>query len=352
MSQWLVTQGNQQFAVEGLDELESLARQGRLNLGDMIQPPGTSEWIYVSEVEELARILGPAQSSGLDDDDLDYRRSGNQSFMVVAGILVAIIVIGGGAMLALFQQLPDDGTRLIGQGGLTYSQMIVTDSGSALRDEPDDRSSSVRSVAKDSVLELLAKRGDWYRARAPGGAEGWILSSQVIPMYMLGGEKVRDEYDPLYNPDRYVDVVNARWMQLPSENPRPGAELSNVTVFEFMMKNTSTYVMADLVIEATIKDAKGHEIDIVEIEVEGIIPAEGHTMVGTLEGEEGEEPRVLTTETFQELSDDDPDIQLRWTDGVEVEMDRGGDFTNAEIDIIELRAMPDDEAAQVVRRDD
>ena len=97
-----------------------------------------------------------------------------------------------------------------------------------------------------------------------------------------GGADVREEYDPLYNPDRYVDVLNATWRQLPNPNPRPGDELSDVTVFEFLMRNNARYGMTDLVIEATIKDGKGQELDRVEIAVEGLIPADGHTAVGTL----------------------------------------------------------------------
>ncbi len=352
MAQWLVTQGNQQFSVEGLDELEALARQGRLSAGDMIQPPGTSEWMYVSEVEELATILGASGGSAPDfDDDLDYRRSSSVPFGAVAAALVVLIVLGGGAMFFLAQQLPTGAERLIGAGGLNYSQMIVTEKGSGLRADPSESAGFSQSLPKDSVLELLSKRGEWYRARGAGGTEGWIPASQVIPMYMLGGADVRDEFDPLYNPDRYVDVMNATWMQLPAENPRPGRELSNVTVFEFLMKNSSVYPMTDLVIQATIKDAKGHELETLEIPVEGMIPAEGHTMVGTLDVEEGE-PRLLTAVTFQEMAELDPDLQLRWKDGVEVEMDGDGEFTSAEIDIVELRAVPDEDASQVVRRDD
>jgi hypothetical protein len=183
-------------------------------------------------------------------------------------------------------------------------------------------------------------------------------------MYQLGGAAVREEFDPLYNPDRYVEVSNARWMQLPAEHPTPGKELSNVTVFEVAFSNSSRYPMTDLRILATIKDAQGHELEKVEIPVEGEIPAEGETMVGTLSAEEldprgrkkqpkpGEEvaaDRVLTTASFDEMAKDDQELQLRWTSGVSVEM-KAEDFTNASIDIVELRAVPDAKAVKEVRR--
>lgn len=350
MSQWIVTQGNNQFSVEGLDELEQLARQGRLSAGDMVQPPGTTEWLYVSEIDELAPFVKPG--APVDDDDLDYRRGGNRSLPVVAAVLVALIAVGGGAMFMFFQQLPRSGDRLLGEGGLGYSEMLVTEPGTGLHKEPLDGSSMAQSTRKDDVLELLAKRGEWYRARSRSGAEGWIPADKVIPMYMLGGEDVREQYDPLYNPDRYVNVLNATWRQLPASNPRPGAELSDVTVFEFLMRNESQYGMTDLVIEATIKDAKGHELDTVEIPVEGMIPAEEHTSVGTLASEiEGEPGRFLTGATFQQMAEEDPDLQLLWSEGVEVPLGSDEEGVGAEINVVELRAVPDEEAAQVVRRE-
>ena len=117
--------------------------------------------------------------------------------------------------------------------------------------------------------------------------------------------------------------------------------------------------MTDLVLLATIKDAKGHELEKVEIPVEGVIGGRESTMVGTLgpPEEKGkpapdapvETARVLTSSTFDEMAQTDPDLQLRWTSGVEVEM-ATQEFTNAEIDILELRAVPDTDAEALVRR--
>lgn len=365
MAQWHVTQGDNQFAVDGgLAELEAMARRGDLHPGDMIQPPGAADWMYASEIGELSAIFDRRR----DDDDDDRPSSGMGAMGVaiagaVGAVLLGVILIGGGAMLYLASSMQGGGGDLLGEGGLAFSEMIVTSQGTGLRGEPTDRSSIAVSVDKDDVLDLLAKRGEFYKARAKGGGEGWIPISHVIPMYQLGGAAVREEYDPLYNPDRYVEVSNARWMQLPAEHPTPGKELSNITVFEVALSNSSRYPMTDLKILATIKDAQGHELEKVEIPIGGEIPAEGETMVGTLSAEEldpkgrkrkapaGEEPkpdRVLTTVSFEELAKDDQELQLRWTSGVSVEM-KAEDFTNANIDIVELRAVPDAKAAKDVR---
>jgi hypothetical protein len=179
-----------------------------------------------------------------------------------------------------------------------------------------------------------------YLARTPDGVEGWIAEDQVIPMYQLGGGEVRADYDPLYNPDRYIRVSNASWLQLDQEDDQ-------VTVFQFMISNDSKYEMTDLMLLATIKDSKGNQLEAVEIPVEGILPPGKNTMVGTLAPEtdaktaDGEEEasRSLTSSTFEEMAESDPDLRLRWSEGVEVVM-KAEDFTEANIDILEIRAIP------------
>jgi hypothetical protein len=111
--------------------------------------------------------------------------------------------------------------------------------------------------------------------------------------------------------------------------------------------------MTDLVILTTIKNAKGSVIEEIEIPIEGEIPTNGTTMVGTLgpgkDAEEGTPNRFLTEVTFKELSANDPDLQERWSPGLEVTM-TVQDFDNANVDIVELRAVPDADAAEDVRR--
>lgn len=348
MSHWLVTQGNNQFSVEGLGELKQLARAGDLRPGDMIQPPGATDWIYAVEIPELKEVL--PEGKGEEEDDIDWKpRRGLVAAVgsaAIAAILLGVIAVGGGIMFVMFQQLPTGDESLIGDGGLAYSEMLVTGEGISLLSGPEANARALRALEKNQVLDLLAKRGDFYRAATKDGAEGWVAHDQVLPIYQLGGAEVREEFDPLYNPDRYVEVVNASWQQLPDQTAE------RITVFQFMMRNTSDYPMTDLVIRATIKDARGHELEKVEIPIEGIIPARGATMVGTLEPEAkapDAQPRLLTQYTFDRLARTDPDLQLRYSAGVEAQMNAES-FTNAQIDIVELRAVPDEVAADAVSR--
>lgn len=349
MSQWLVTQGDNQFQVDGIAELKQLAQAGRLKLGDMIQPPGASDWVYAAEVPDLAALLPEDE----DDDDDDFGMRRGLAAAAVSGVLLVMLLgvtlVGGGFAIYFLQALPSGDETIVGEGGLSYSQMIVTASESGLRGEPSAKAGIVTPLAKDDIIELQSKRGQFYRAQTPDGREGWIPVNHVIPMYQLGGAAVRNEFDPLYNPDRYVEVANARWMQLPPE--KPGDEESNVTVFELQFSNSSQYDMTGLVIQVTVKDAKGQELEKVEIPIEGVIPTEGRTMLGMLVPEDAEklkragEPvpkRLLTTFSFEQEAKTDPDLQLLFSSGIEVELTSDA-FTNAEIDVVELRALPNEE---------
>jgi hypothetical protein len=346
MAQWLVTQGDNQFQVDGIAELKELARKGQLKGGDMIQPPGATDWVYAAEVPDLAALL----SDDEDDDEGGFSMKKGAAAAVLLGVVgviaLTVLLIGGGAMVMLAQQLPSGDETIIGEGGLSLSEMLVTESGSGLRAQPDNAASVDTPLEKDAVLELLAKRGNFYRAKAKDGREGWIPVHHVIPMYQLAGGDVRDEFDPLYNPDRYVEVVSARWMQLPPE--KPGGEESNVTVFELMFSNESRYDMTGLVILVTVKDARGQELEKLEIPIEGVIPTRGKTMVGTLVPEDAEKlekrgevvpKRLLTTVSFDKEAKDNPDLQLLFSSGIEVEL-QSAEFANANIDIVELAAVP------------
>lgn len=332
MGQWLVTQNNAQFAVEGLDELMSLARAGKVDATDMVQPPGTTDWLYASEVPELKGIV--AGAAGDDEDTGTWRRRGaGFGVAVVALVLVGIVAVGGTGMAVLGGMLYNSTPSAVGTGDLSYSQMLVTVDGAPLLAEPDPRSTVVTTLAKDASLALLAKRGDYYRARTQTGAEGWVATNSVLPMYLLGGGDVRTEFDPLYNPDTYVEVRNASWLQIDKKNDQ-------LTVFRFEMENSSVYPMTDLVLLATIKDSKGTELERVEIPVEGVIPAGGTTLVGTWRPEADDAVPVLITEYTLDLkAESDPDLYLQYTDGIEVQM-KATDFTEAKIDLLEVRAVP------------
>ncbi len=335
MSKWLVSQGDRQFSARDLGELKQLASNGTIGSGDMIQPPGASDWLYASELPDLQGLL--RDGGGADLDDIDFRPP--RSHAPLIALLMLLIGGGGYAMYHYAKQMPEAGElELLGDGGLAMSEVLVTEEDAPLYSKPDG--STTGTLRKDSAVDLLGKRKGWYHVRdAERGLEGYVRAEHVIPAYAFAGAKERENYDPLYNPDRYVFVKNSSWLQIDQQN-------RNLTIFQFMLQNKSKFEMTDLVLLATIKDKTGKELEQVEIPVSGVIPAHQSVMVGTLapedENDPDAEPINLTTFTFDKLAEDDEDLRLRWSDGVEVEMQEKG-FTEASIDILELRAVPLDE---------
>lgn len=338
MAQWKVTRGDNQFAVGGLPELLALAQKGELDGGDMVQPPDASDWIYASEIPAL---VGHFPDD--DDDDLDYKPRNSMLPMLLVGGLLAVIGIGGVGVVGLLQMLPQGDERIVGAKGMSYSEVIVTGSGVNLVAEPDANATAGVPVAKDSALALLAKRGDFYRVKSKSGDEGWIPTDQVLPMYKLGDASVKEKYDPLFNPDTYVKVLNASWIQMPLSPGEKPPEDGMPTTFHFMFGNSSTYDMTDLVVLTTIKDASKTELGRLEIPIAGEIPKGGNTMVGQIAPEEeGGEPVFMTEYSFKKQAMNNPALQERWEPGLTMKME-GDAFDNASVDILELRAVPPEE---------
>lgn len=327
MARWLVSQGDRQFTAQDLEELKQLAREGKVSETDMIQPPGASDWVYASEIPELKGLLNKRTS--VDSDDLYDEEPPSRSKLPIALALLLVIGAGGYAAWHFQQQQPDiSDYELLGDKGVSLSELIVTEA-APLLDKPDG--SQLGIAEKDSVVAILGKRKEWYHIQTKQGQEGYVRSNQVVAAYMFADSRTQLDYDPLYNPDKYISVKNASWLQLDTRN-------KNLTIFQFMIHNQSKFPMTDLMLVATIKDKNGRELERVEIPVEGTIPPHEAVMVGTLGDEEDPDAkRLLTTEFYGELLKDNEDLALLWSDGVEVEMQTSG-FTEASIDILEVRA--------------
>ncbi|RME21905.1 MAG: hypothetical protein D6798_17055 [Deltaproteobacteria bacterium] len=331
MARWLVTQGDRQFTVQDLGELQQLARDGKLGPGDMIQPPGASDWLYASELPELASELQQG-GGGPDYDDDDLPRP-NRTPLII-GVLVVLLAVAGYGFFYFAQKVPEaQNLDLFGEGGLQLTEMLVTADPAPLRAQPDGK--TIASIPKDSKVQLLAKRGDWYQVEHDG-QQGWVKVDEVVPGYFFADKETRQDYDPIYNPDRYIFVKNASWMQLPDQRR------DNITVFQLMLANKSKFDMTDIVLLATIKDKNGNVLETKEVPLEGTVKAFSDTMVGTLAPADDDpdgEPRLMTESSFAELAKDDEDLQLRWSPGIEVQLSTQG-FVEANIDMLQVRAIP------------
>lgn len=337
MARWRVAQGQQQqFTAEDLAELQRFAREGKFGPGDLVQPPGASDWLYAMELPDLAKHLKSAPAVL----DMDARPKSGSNAPIIVVLLLGIAGAGYGIYhFASAIPQPED-LELLGDNGLALTEMLMTGAAAVVQ-SPDEGAAAIGNAGKDAKVSLLAKRGPWYRIRTSEGAEGWVKVDQVVPAYLFADAKERQKLDPLYNPDRYVAVKNASWMQLPDQRK------NNVTVFQFMLSNESIFEMTDLKLLITIRDTKGNVLETKEVPIGGVIPARGESMVGTLSPDPKDKEAVaqlFTDATFLEMQRQDPDLALRWSAGIEVGM-QSKDFEKANVDLLEVRAVPKEETA-------
>jgi hypothetical protein len=331
---WRVTQGGQQFSVPNLAELRKMAAQGRIQQVDMIQPPGASDWLYASEIPELKESFRRAAPL-IDDSPASSGRK--VPTLAIAVVLLIVAGISATAFYRLYTQMADADMELLGgEGGMALTEMLVTANPANLLSEPKAGAASAGTAPKDSKIQLLAKRGGFYEVQAAQGAKGWVAVDAVIPAYFFADSTTREDYDPIYNPDRYVFVKNSSWLQLPDQ------KRENITVFSFVLQNKAKFEMTDIILKATIMEKNDRVLEEKEFQVEGDIPPFDNVMVGTLSPDKKDKaglPRLMTQTAFAKEALLDPKLNERWTDGVEVKMVSEG-FVEASIDIVQIRAVP------------
>lgn len=333
----MVNVRGQQFSASNMEELRKLAKKGMLSGGDIVQPPGASEWLYAMEVPELKGSLAAHH----EYDDLPSAAAGlSPTVKAVAALVMAgVAVVAWTYAISLSNNIPkpEDLELIGGSKGMTYSEVLVTADGASLHADASESSPAVGPLEKNGTADLLAKRGDYYKLRADG-KEGYSKVDTVIPAYFFADEATKLDYDPIYNPDRYVYVTNSSWMLLPD------AAKKNTTVFQFMVQNDSKFPMTDIRMLAAIKNDQGVELEKKEIAVAGIIPPQRSVMVGSLAPARGQGPegRVMFSSMYDELILTEPEAAERWTDGVEVKLE-AATWNGATITLLEVRAIPPDE---------
>ena len=349
MSRWLLTRRDGQSSADGLEELVRLASEGQLSEGDLVQPPGTSEWLYAVEVPDLQGIVRPADK---DDDDVEWRRSGlggSALSLILGGVLIGVAVLGLGLSALFYSMLPDgEATVLGGKEGLKYSEVLTTQP-TALLSEAGSSGREVMKLPQNQRLELLSKRGGYYRVNVDG-KDGWVAYADVLPAYQLtDSNDVGDAYDPLYNPDQYVKVVNGTYTKVTSEDEDEEA----VATIDLQIENKSQYQMTNFIVTAVVVDSRGNEIETREFAIEGVVPAGERAMVGMLHSDlpeeleklekEGEEipPAVAMFDwAMTDKAKSDPEIEGRWTWGLDVPVYEE-EFVQVIIRMAELHAIPD-----------
>lgn len=300
MSQpWRITRGDQQFTVKDVAELKLMGVGGKIHGGDLIQPPGSGEWLYATEVSELKGLI---KITKVDEDDIDFVKPGSGNAMrALLGLLaVAIIVVGFGVLYYIYTNAPDSTDQALfgdSPNALGPLDALATEYATLLA-EPDGRAAQVGEVKKDSRVKMLRKLGDFYEVEGPSGQVGWLGIGQVVPGYKFKQE-LSDKYDPLFNPDRYLQMANYSWV--PRDDPKLPRELTDMM---FQLANPTEYGMQGVILKITFMDGSDNVIDTVNYEV----------------------PRIL------------PPADSLHLEGIEIEIDWDED-TRAEVDILGARAL-------------
>ncbi len=333
MSRWMVNASGHQYSAASIDELKKLAKEGKFFGGDILQPPGASEWIYALELPELKTVLG---------QEFDEPAASTEMSPVVRWGLAGVLAIAAAGCwvyaYGLSQDMPDpnDLELIGGKSGLQYTEVLVTGDPAPLF-ASEGSSSQVGTLAKNSRANLLGKRGDWYHLSA-SGVEGYARLTDVIPAYFFADPATQLQFKPLYYPDQFVTVVNSSWSLVP-ENGN-----TSITNFIFMVGNDSQFGMTDLKLKASIKDKDGKVLEEKEVTVEGVIKPNSSTMIGSLKADKKDKTavdRVMTEALFTEMMATDPKLVDRWVEGVDIKLESEG-FDGATISVAEVRAVPPD----------
>jgi len=313
-SPWRITRGDQQFTVKDVAELKLMAVGGKVKASDLIQRPGGTDWLYATEVPELKGLI-KVTSGGDMDDDWKPRRGVNRGVLrAVSGLLfVGIIVAGFTGLWFIWKGVPEaEQFQLFGDhpGALTALDALATEKANLLA-APDSRAAVKGVVEKDSRVALIRKLGDYYEVEAPGGITGWIGTGQVVPGYLFDQE-MSDKYDPLFNPDTYLQLLNYAWTPV-GEDDQP----ETLTEMMFQIANPTDYGMQGVILRISFFDGTDRVLGVENYEV----------------------PRLL------------PPNESLHLEGIEIDIAWDED-TRAEVDILGARALLPDEYSRLKAEED
>jgi hypothetical protein len=331
MARWLISQKERQFSAKDMSELQQLATSGTIGKYDLIQPPGTSEWIYAFEIEALedkVQLLN-------DDEEVVFKKKGSG----IVTVVVLLAIAGGFGTLAYEKHGETEAGRglTIADDGISLSELIVTQDGAAVMDSPEG--AQLLTLPKDTIVSLVGKRSDWYHVQTSTGMNGYIAVDNVAPGYHYADDEVRNIFEQLYNPDQFFDVQNTGWVRMDSSDP-------TTTTLGMLVRNTSIFDMTGMVLKATLKDKDDNEVQVREISVEGVIPAGETVWVGQLIPPSGEidEARIITKYTYEELVEEGDETITGWNFEEMLTMTlEQEDSIAGRLDLIELRSIPNEE---------
>jgi len=272
MSQWRINRGDEQFVAKDLAELKIWAASGKIKADDLIQQPGSTDWNYATETPELQGLLRRNLGDGLTEEDFQKQKSEKtlrQIVLVMAGLGV-IVAFGVMIMVAMNPPDPKDKDLKEGAFALDARDALVTRD-TALRSSPSASSTAVGNLEKDSRVTLQAKYDQWYEVKSAAGQVGFLALNDIIPGYYLAKDEHK-KWDPIYNPEHYLDVNISDW-QVVMDEWKP-QDTEHLTLLAMTITNTCTYDMKDIVLDVHFWDPE-IKVNTEQLTLEEVVPAHG-----------------------------------------------------------------------------
>jgi hypothetical protein len=277
MAKWRITRGEQQFIASDVDELKAWAESGKIRPDDVVLHPDLGRHVYAVELDEIGALLA-GDAKAANDEDWEPRKRGVSSavFNSMVGLSVLVFIAVAVVFISLFLNQPDPMDRTIfdpkqpgTHGSLLAEEALVTED-ARLLEEPREGAREIAALPEGRKVVLKAKHGKaWYKVLTAENQEGYVHLDEVIPGYFFD-RKERKRLDPIFNPDRYVTLLNYSW-EPASAWDRKAPE--NLTMMGITVENDSPYPMDSIVLEVVLSDMDGQEVDTMNLPVEGEVPA-------------------------------------------------------------------------------
>ncbi len=272
---WRITRGDQMFTAKDVAELKLMAVGDKIEAGDLVQPPGRTDWLYASEVPELKGLI---KFKPVDEDQFIQKKPNLWLKRMVALVGAVSVALGFAALYQGFMNRPDiSKTALFGdhEGALGPLEGLATQHANMLA-EPDSGAAKVGEMQKDSRVTLVSKMGDFYEIDA-AGTKGFVGTRQVVPAYLFS-QDLMDKYDPLFNPDQYLQLLNYSWV--PSGEPDDPETLTHLM---FEIQNPTDYGMLGVTLKVTFEDGQGQELGVKNIEIPRLLPPGDELFLSNIE---------------------------------------------------------------------
>lgn len=119
-------------------------------------------------------------------------------------IVHSLYILSMSALLALFCSLP-----VIAETGYVSDMLLLT-----MRSGPGEKYSVIKTLPSNTAVEILEKKGTYFRVRSKDGDEGWVQGSYII--YDLPAALVVDRLEKKI---KELEKVNNEFTQERSSQP-------------------------------------------------------------------------------------------------------------------------------------